>query len=70
MSSTTPFFSGGDSGADFLAFLGYRRIPLGFVLSATVVGALAERRWDRSVRSSIGEMFLGEVILYASRSRG
>jgi biotin transport system substrate-specific component len=37
----------------------------GFVLSAAVVGALAERRWDRSVRSSIGEMFLGEVILYS-----
>ena len=30
-----------------------------------MVGALAERRWDHSVRSSIGEMFLGEVILYA-----
>lgn len=35
------------------------------MLSAAVVGALAERRWDRSVRSSIGEMFLGEVVLYA-----
>ena len=29
------------------------------------VGALAGRTWDRSVRSSIGEMFLGEVVLYA-----
>jgi biotin transport system substrate-specific component len=37
----------------------------GFVLSAAVVGALAGRKWDRSIRSSIGEMFLGEVVLYA-----
>jgi biotin transport system substrate-specific component len=35
------------------------------VLAAAVVGALAERKWDRSVRSSIGAMFLGEVVLYA-----
>ena len=37
----------------------------GFVLAAAVVGALAERGWDRSIRSSIGAMFLGEVVLYA-----
>jgi biotin transport system substrate-specific component len=60
-----PFFSGGDSGAGFLALSAPTGGYLwGFVLSTAVVGALAERRWDRSVRSSIGEMFLGEVILY------
>ena len=61
-----PFFSGGGSGADFLQLSAVTGGYLwGFVVSAAVVGALAERRWDRWVRSSIGEMFLGEVVLYA-----
>jgi biotin transport system substrate-specific component len=61
-----PFFSGGGSGADFLQLTAVTGGYLwGFVVSAAVVGALAQRRWDRSVRSSIGEMFLGEVVLYA-----
>jgi biotin transport system substrate-specific component len=61
-----PFYSGGDSGAEFLrlsaATAGYL---WGFVLSAAIVGALAQRGWDRSVRTSIGAMFIGEVVLYA-----
>jgi biotin transport system substrate-specific component len=61
-----PFFSGGGSGTDFLTLSSVTGGYLwGFVLSAAVVGALAGRTWDRSVRSSIGEMFLGEVVLYA-----
>jgi biotin transport system substrate-specific component len=61
-----PFYSGGESGADFLRLSAVTGGYLwGFVLSAAVVGALAERGWDRSVRSSIGAMFLGEVVLYA-----
>ena len=61
-----PFFSGGGSGADFLQLSAVTGGYLwGFVVSAAVVGALAQRSWDRSVRSSIGEMFLGEVVLYA-----
>jgi biotin transport system substrate-specific component len=36
----------------------------GFVVSAGVVGWLATHGWDRSVRSAIGAMFLGEVVLY------
>ncbi|MCI0633338.1 MAG: biotin transporter BioY [Actinobacteria bacterium] len=61
-----PFYSGGDSGAEFLRLSAVTGGYLwGFVLSAAVVGALAERGWDRSVRSSIGAMFLGEVVLYA-----
>jgi biotin transport system substrate-specific component len=60
-----PFFSGGDSGAEFLRLSAVTGGYLwGFVLSAVVVGWLAERGWDRSVRSSIGAMFLGEVALY------
>ena len=61
-----PFFSGGGSGTDFLSLSSVTGGYLwGFVLSAAVVGALARRKWDRSIRSSIGEMFLGEVVLYA-----
>ena len=60
-----PFFSGGDSGVEFLRLSAATGGYLwGFVASAAVVGALAERRWDRSIRSSIGEMFLGELVLY------
>ena len=61
-----PFFSGGDSGVEFLRLSAATGGYLwGFIASAAVVGALAERRWDRSIRSSIGEMFLGELVLYA-----
>ena len=61
-----PFFSGGGSGAEFLRLSAVTGGYLwGFVAAATVVGALAERKWDRTVRSSIGAMFLGEVVLYA-----
>ena len=61
-----PFFSGGGSGAEFLRLSAVTGGYLwGFVAAAAVVGALAEREWDRSVRSSIGAMFLGEVVLYA-----
>ncbi len=61
-----PFYSGGDSGTEFLRLSAVAGGYLwGFVLSAAVVGALARRGWDRSIRSSIGAMFLGEVVLYA-----
>jgi biotin transport system substrate-specific component len=61
-----PFYSGGDSGTEFLRLTAVAGGYLwGFVLSAAVVGALARRGWDRSIRSSIGAMFLGEVVLYA-----
>jgi len=60
-----PFFSGGEGGAAFLGLAAVTGGYLwGFVLSAAVVGWLAERGWDRSVRSSIGAMFLGELVLY------
>jgi biotin transport system substrate-specific component len=65
-----PFFAGGESGYHGLfspqaafASAGYL---WGFVVAAGVVGALARRGWDRSVRSAISAMFVGEVILYAA----
>jgi len=61
-----PFFSGGDSGVEFLklssATGGYL---FGFVLAAAALGWLSECGWDRTLRSSIGAMFLGEVVLYS-----
>ena len=60
-----PFYSGGDSGVEFLRLSAVTGGYLwGFVVSAAVVGWLAGRGWDRTVRSSIGAMFLGEVALY------
>ena len=60
-----PFFAGGTSGFDVLSAAsatgGYL---VGFVVAAVVVGALADRGWDRDLRSSISAMFLGEVVLY------
>ncbi len=36
----------------------------GFAVAAGVVGWLSRSGWDRSMRSSIGAMFIGEVIMY------
>lgn len=37
----------------------------GFVATSALVGWLSSRGWDRSVRSSVSAMFLGEIVLYA-----
>jgi biotin transport system substrate-specific component len=37
----------------------------GFVLASGLVGWLSRRGWDRSVRSSIGAMLLGSIVIYA-----
>ena len=36
-----------------------------FVVASAIVGALARRGWDRSLRGSIGMFFVGEVVIYA-----
>ncbi len=61
-----PMFAGGAAGVSVLGLASATGGYLwGFVASAAVVGALSRRGWDRSIRSSIGAMFLGEVVLYA-----
>ncbi len=61
-----PFFAGHASGADLLKFAAVTGGYLwGFVAAAAVVGWLARRGWDRTIRSAIGAMFVGEVVLYA-----
>src|SRR5262245_2125280 len=59
-----PFFAGGASGITYLsgATLGYL---VGFVVAAYVIGLLAERGLERSVRTSIIPFLVGTVIIYA-----
>lgn len=58
-----PFYSGGDGGWEAAtgATGGYL---VGFVLAAAVVGALAERRHDRSVLTAIPAFLAGSVVIY------
>jgi len=69
-SAGLPFFAGGASGWHGL-FVPSARFPSagylwGFVLASALVGLLARRGWDRSLRSAIGAMFLGEIVIYAA----
>jgi biotin transport system substrate-specific component len=59
-----PFFAGGASGFGILtgATAGYL---VGFVVAAYVVGLLAERGLERSVRTSIIPFLVGTIIIYA-----
>jgi biotin transport system substrate-specific component len=61
-----PFFAEGETGLTVLGAASATGGYLwGFVVAATVVGWLSRRGWDRSIRSSIGAMFIGELIIYA-----
>ena len=59
-----PFFAGGASGLSILTgtTAGYL---LGFIVAAYVIGLLAERGLERSVRTSIIPFLVGTVIIYA-----
>jgi biotin transport system substrate-specific component len=59
-----PVFAGGAAGLAYLsgATLGYL---IGFVLAAYVIGLLAERGLERSVRTSVLPFLVGTVIIYA-----
>jgi biotin transport system substrate-specific component len=58
-----PFFAGGGSGWEYAtgATFGYL---FGFVVAATVVGFLAERRSDRTVATALPAFLAGTVIIY------
>lgn len=61
-----PFFAGAAGGAAVLGAASASGGYLwGFVLAAALVGWLSRRGWDRSFRSAIGAMLLGEVVVYA-----
>jgi biotin transport system substrate-specific component len=59
-----PVFAGGASGMAYLsgATLGYL---IGFILSACIVGLLAEHGLERSVQTSVIPFLAGTVIIYA-----
>jgi biotin transport system substrate-specific component len=60
-----PFAAEGEAGVERLLLStpsgGYL---WGFLLAAILMGWLANRGWDRSVRSSLGVMLLGSVVIY------
>jgi biotin transport system substrate-specific component len=61
-----PFFAAGAHGIDLLKLSAATGGYLwGFACAALIVGALSERGWDRSIRSSIGAMLLAEIVIYA-----
>ena len=59
-----PVFAQGKHGIDIVqgATGGYL---IGFVVTAALVGRLAELGWDRHIGGSVGAMLLGTVIIYA-----
>jgi biotin transport system substrate-specific component len=62
-----PFYAEGNHGVSLLRLSSATGGYLwGFVLAAAAVGWLARLGWDRSIRSSIGAMLLGEIVLYAA----
>jgi len=58
-----PFFAGGASGFSILtgATAGYL---VGFIVAAYVIGLLAERGLERSVRTSIIPFLVGTIVIY------
>ena len=59
-----PVFSAGASGLDELfGFTG--GYLAAFILAGSVVGWLAERRWDRSPLGMLGLMAIGTLLIYA-----
>ena len=61
-----PFAAEGEGGVEILSIAtatgGYL---WGFLVAALLCGWLANRGWDRSIRSSISVMLLGTVLIYA-----
>ena len=61
-----PFFAGEGHGWSLLTLSSASGGYLwGFAAMGAVVGALARRGWDRTLRSSISAMLVGEIVLYA-----
>lgn len=62
-----PFFAEGRRGADLLGLASATGGYLwGFLLAGLVVGWLSRRGWERSIRSAIGAMLIGNVVIYGA----
>lgn len=67
-----PVFASGRSGTETFFALEQGRFVLGatggyligFLLASGVVGALAQRGWDRRIGGSLGAMLIGTVLIY------
>lgn len=59
-----PVFQNGNAGLAYMAGPtgGYL---MGFVAAAYITGLLAERGWDRRMRTTVAGMLLGNIVLYA-----
>lgn len=47
------------------AAFGHRRLLIGMALAAALVGAAADRGWDRRLLGSLTAMFVGSALIYA-----
>jgi biotin transport system substrate-specific component len=57
---------GHDTGLKVIEFVGATGGYLwGFAVAGALIGGLSRRGWDRSFRSAIGAMLLGEVVIYS-----
>ncbi len=62
-----PFFAEGRSGVEVLGLASATGGYLwGFLVAAALVGWLANLGWDRSLRSSISIMLLGNIVIYVA----
>ena len=59
-----PFAAEGAAGADVLLSLPSGGYLWGFLAASLLMGWLANRGWDRSIRSSISVMLLGSITIY------
>jgi len=61
-SAGAPIYAGGEGGS--FTSLPTGGFLVGFIIAAAVVGHLSEKGWDRSLRSSLGAMLIGEIIVF------
>lgn len=59
-----PVFSLGRTGSEMLAAPSFGYI-VGMALALVLLGRLAERAWDRRLRTAVGQMVLGNLVIYA-----
>jgi biotin transport system substrate-specific component len=59
-----PVFSLGRTGSVMLQAPSFGYV-VGMALAVPLVGWLAERAWDRRVRTAVGQMVLGNLVVYA-----